>query len=255
MCPVVQIGDKVTTAASKQIGADHHHCQTGRTQVLLGSAVDEVEAVPVDRAAQEVGAHVCNQRQAHLGEVRKANSADRLVAGQVHEHGTIADLDLVGTGHAAEVALGTAPRLVDVGNQTGLGQCLSSPRPGVHITGRVARGQEVHGNQPELEAGTALKEQDGEIVRHRGQFPEVCQRTHVHGVVCVCTVAGLNYRHAGATEVEQFVANLFEDANREGAGSCTEVVDPGGGGHGLLPCSSQVRPRRDPGSWSLTQQG
>ena len=232
---VVEVRGEVPPVAGQAVPPHHDDGQAGRTQVLLGAAVDQVVDVPVDRPAEEVGAHVRHQRHVDRGQVRQPDSADGLVGRHVEVRGIAAYLDLVSGRHAHERLAGSRPCLVDGGDLHGIAEGLAAPRAGVEVAGGLALGQQVHRDLGELQRGSTLQEQDGEVVGDGCQRAEVGEGVHVHGVVGGGTVAALDDRHAGAVEVEELVPYLLEDRNRKGARARAEVVYTAGRGHGASP--------------------
>ena len=59
---------------------------------------------------------------------------------------------------------------------------LLRPGAAVDVVGGLAGGTEVGRQHGELQRGAALQEQDGEVIGHSGQRPEVGQGVHVDGV-------------------------------------------------------------------------
>ena len=225
---VVEVRGQIPAVGAEPVPSYHHDGQAGRSQVLLGAAVDEIEPPPVDRSAQKVRTHVGHHRHSDVGEVREPDSVDRLVAGHVYVPGSGPDVDLATLcWHTGEAGASAGPGFVGAGHLPPVGEGLGGPRPSVHVARRFVLGQQVQRHLGELEGCPALEKKNREVVRHAGQGPKARQGIVVYGVVGGGPVAVLDDGHADALEVEELVADRLEDRHGERAGPRTEVVDTG----------------------------
>ena len=121
------------------------------------------------------------------------------------------------------------------------GEGFLGPGAGVEKIDRLAGKTEVHRDHGELHAAAALEEKDGVVVGDGKMFAQAGFGGGVDAFEFGRTVRHFHDGHAGAVPVEEFFADALQDGEREGCGSCVEVVGAlggagcGGGAHdGLI---------------------
>lgn len=102
---------------------------------------------------------------------------------------------------------------------------FAPPFSGDYVVARFASREQVHGDHGVLHAGPTLQEQDLVVCGHFEQGAQALQSFVVDVVVDFAAMAELHHAHATSFIVQEFIANLFEDFDRERARSGGEVVD------------------------------
>lgn len=221
---VVEHGRTDAAGAAEQVFANDHHHQAGRADVLLRPGIDQAEAGHVERAREDVGGHVGDQRHvAGLGNPVELEAADGLVGGVVHIGRVLGQRPLVLTRNGEVVVLLGAGRDIHGAIATSLLDGLLRPDTGIDIVGDAIFGQQVQRNLGELLAGAALQEQHLVVRGNVEQVAQVLLGLAGNGHVVITTVAHFHDRKALAPPVEKLGLGTLQNCVGKRRGTGAEI--------------------------------
>src|SRR5262245_59575305 len=155
---VVEHGGQVVGYALQQIFADDDHGRARRAGVLLRAGVDQTVFRHVDRAADEIGRHVADERDvARGGLFIELDAEDRLVRSEMDISGAYVQFDLFGPGQAIEIGAGGRRGFANRAAFLRLFERALAPTAGENVIGALAPGLQIHRNHSELQARAALQ--------------------------------------------------------------------------------------------------
>jgi len=220
-------GGQAGAAFIEDVVTDDDDGDAGGSEVFLGAGVDDAEGCGVEGAREDVAGHIGDEGYvAGVGEGAELGAEDGVVGGEVAVGGVGVEVELVLGGDGAEDAV-----LFGGGGDSGVGDDFGffdgffAPGAGDYVVGGLVGGEEVHGGQCELEAGTALEEEYGVAVGEAHEFFDEGDGVVVDLVVFFASVAGFHDADAAVLEVEELIAGSFEGGEGQSGGTGVVIVD------------------------------
>ena len=202
---------------------DNHKGHTGRCDIFLGTAVDNVELRHIDRATQDIRTHIGHQRHITLllidllqFALRDLGTEDGIVGRDMEVVCILRDLIVVSD------RVGALCHLYHLAEALGLFYSLLAPYAGVQISGFLF--QHVVRHHAELQAGTASQEQYTVALRHTQQL--------LHQGLCLIhyrleilgTVADLKNRQPLTLKIQYGLSRLLNHLLRQDTRSRVKIV-------------------------------
>ena len=217
---VVEHRREVAGDLAEDVLADDGEDHAGRTDVLLGAAIDESVLGDIHRTAHDVGRHIGHEVDRAVHVVFDLGTVDRVVG---------RDVEVVEVGRDLiafrDVAVGLVGRGGDadgIADALGFLERLLGPDTRLQVAGLVL--EEVHRHIEELERSAAAEEDHFIVVGNVEElFPECAALVH-RLLPFLRTVRHRYDRHAGTFEVLQCCNRCVNRLLRKNAGTCVEIV-------------------------------
>lgn len=249
-------GHQARVNAVEEVVADNHDGQTGGSDVLLGAKVDQAKLGDVNRAREDVGRHVADERDRRVDVVAREDAflAGSAVVGkfdtvnglvgavvEVSSFATRSELPFRDIGNRAVALLLGVNHNVDLGTQTlSFFSGLVGPASGddvvdgnrlpVFAVALTAANQVVEDGR-ELGGGTTLEKEHLVVFRDPHELAQVGLGLRKDFFKGGRTVREFHDVHSGAVKVEELGLCFFEDGARDHGRAGAKVPDGECRGH------------------------
>ena len=211
---------QVAHDAVEHVLADDGEGDTGRSQVLLRTAVDHGVFRNIDRTRQDVGRHVGDQGHRRVDILVVFGTVDRIVRGDVQV------VQILGNGETlrdvGEVAVLGRSQNLHFAVTLGLLDGLLRPYARIHVAGLLA--EEVGSHLIEEGARTAADVEDLVVVGNREQLAEKTVGLLHHGIEILRAVGDRENRKPRSVEVKNCLGGLFDHLVGQDRRSSIEIV-------------------------------
>ena len=187
---------------------------------FLRASVQKAEFRDVDRAAQNTGGNVRDERHAAgIGQLLEHGAVDRVVHADVEVVRVGAELIFVERRDAAEVVVLRGGDGLAVAEAAGLLVGLRRKLAGEHVVGLAALRHQVERDHRELRGSAALQEENLIVIGNLHHLAQKLLRALDDAVVDLRSVRHLHDGLSAALVIEHFRRSFSEDALRQHRGA------------------------------------
>ena len=220
---VIEHSRDVTADFTETTLFDDHERHTGRRQVLLRTAVDDIVLAHVDRTTQDIRTHIGYQRYIAFLFV---DLSQLLVVDLGTEDGVVGcDMEIISV--LRNLVLGRDVRRAGcyfdgLTETLGFLEGFLAPYTGVQV--RCLLLQQVKRHHAELQARTATKEQHAVSLRDIQQLFHQCLCLVHHRLEILRAVRDLQNRQTFSLKIDHGFRRLFDHFLRQDTRSCVKIV-------------------------------
>ncbi len=158
---ITQHGRESLRALFQHGASCHYQGNTGRSQVLLDTGINQAELGEIQRTGQNIRGHICNQRHiASFRDVVVLSAIDGVVVANMEISSVIAEFDFILGRDVLEVYILAGGSGIATAKDFCFFVCLGGKAAGKDVVATLLSRSKVQSHHVKLHAGTALNEQN-----------------------------------------------------------------------------------------------